>query len=296
MDEGQNGTSGLNANGNTGGYFNSGFSNAGGSMAPTGLNSLPNGMDEVQYVVDDDGGKKKSKKWLVVGILFGVLLLIAALYVLLKQTGVMEKVISGGKMSNRELVERLSDVNDNLKDLTKDYNNMFDGSGGGSFLMKEDRFDEIEEEYDDAKAIIEQLPDADGTTLNEDNKKAYTNLVSEIQKRYNIAEEGVSLSKRFNEAFLWPIINKTSGTNDLSIRPIGETELSNSDNPKVRNVASEFKELYQIVSNGSTDESINNYVGTHSDLIRHYYECFDLVDDPDGFYEKTNTTIKGFEK
>ena len=266
-------------------------------MAPTGLSSFPNGVDEVQYVVDDGDGRKKTKKWLIGGVVFGVILIIMIAFVVLKQTGVVEKVISGGKMSRTELVEIIDQVNLDLDILSKNYNSTFnyeEQKEGETIVMTPAMLEKREKECGDVETELMELPNAEKVSLTDETKQDYATLYDEVWDRYNTIKSGLTLSRQFNEAFFWPTITVNAG--EKQIQPEGQELLLNSSNTEVSKVANAFKGLYQLAKNGVTEEGLTNFSNANSSIVREYYDCFPKIDDPDGFYDRINTFVEELEK
>lgn len=293
MNEGQNGTGGLNANGNAGGFFV-----PGNSMTPTGLSALPNGSDSVVYV-GDNGKQRKSKKWLIGAILVVVLLIAAAIFVVVKHTDIVDKIVHGGKMSNEELVEKIDQVNLDLRNLTNMYNNMI-GSGsenvGNGFLMNRDSFDDNYTEYEEMEAELLELPLYESTRLDDAKKQEYEKVYNEMWDRYKTAKDGMILARKFNEVFFWPMASYSSGEGGYSQDSNVRSELIANDNGEVSEVAKEFDELYRLATSGSDVEMVNTFLDTHKDILVKYNKCFTRIDSPDVFYAEVNTFVGGIDK
>lgn len=294
MEEGPNSNNGLAAGGNAGGFFDSGN-----SMAPTGLSSLPDGMNDVEYVVDDGDGRKKSKKWLIGGIVFGVLFIVAIAFVVLKQTGVVEKVISGGRMSNAELIERIEQANYDLSIISIGYNNSFDTnsvSNNSIDLYNKRDFEGVDEEYDEVEREISDLPSSDQTMLNDVDKEIYSRYKDEMRSRFNSVKEGKELLEEFQLSFFSPLLDYVANEGGQTTEYEGKNKLLTSSDPNVRKVANEFEGLEQVVKNGGGQDAINTYLTEHTDLIKDFMQCFEVVEDPDAFYDDVNDFVKSVRK
>ena len=290
MEEGPNSNDGLATGGNAGGVFGSNN-----SMAPTGLSSFPNGVDEVQYVVDDGDGRKKSKKWLIGGVVFGVLLIIMIAFVVLKQTGVVEKVISGGRMSNTELVEKIEQANYDLSNLSIGYNNSFnvDNVNNNNIDLYNKRdFEGVDEEYDEVENEINDLPASDQTMLNDADKETYSRYKDEMKTRFNSIKDGKELLKEFQLSFFSPLVDYVVNEGGQTTEYEGKNKLLTSSDPNVRKVANEFEGLEQVVKNGGGQDEVNVYLTEHTDLISDFMQCFETVEDPDAFYDDVNDFVK----
>lgn len=293
MEEGPNSNGGLATDGNA-----DDFSDSNNSMMPTGLGSLSEGMGETQYVINDkDGGK--SKRWLAVGIVSGVLLLLVIAFVVLKQTGVVEKVMSGGRKSSAELVEKLEQANYDLSNLSIEYNKSFDASNENSNninLYTRRDFEVIDNEYSEVEDEINGLPTGEQTVLKDEDRELYNTYVNEMKKRFNTVKEGKDLLKEFQLSFFSPLVEYAEDPTSEVVEYDGKGGLLNSENGAVNKVANEFEGLDQIVRGGGGQEEINVYLNEHVDLLNDFMQCFETVEDPDAFYDDVNDFLRSIRK
>ena len=283
MDDGQ-----LASN-NTNGQFVTGN-----TLVPNNGVVAPGNNDDI---IIDNGPRNKSKKWIIGSVVVCVLFLLVVVFVLLKQSGTMDAVMLGGRMSNEELVRRIDQANYDLSNLSIWYNNSFnvDDVNNNNIdldLYSKRDFEGVDEEYDEAENEINDLPASDQTMLNDADKEMYNRYKDEMKTRFNSIKEGKELLKEFQLSFFSPLVDYVVNEGGQTTEYEGKNKLLTSSDPNVRKVANEFEGLEQVVKNGGGQDEVNVYLTEHTDLISDFIQCFETVEDPDAFYDNVNDFVK----
>ena len=293
MQEGQEVNGGLNAGWNLNGGINS--ENEVVSMS---LDAVPSGTGDIELGGHSEENRKKKRRFIIAGcICLAFALLVGIVFV--RQSGLLDKIINGDRMKNDELIEKLDQANHDLLNFTSWYNEAFtvgvDGRGGAMVVSMES-FEEFEEDYAEVEKELEELPSVEKTRIKNEEKSLYTELTNEMRERFNKAKGGIELSKKFNEAFFWPIEEYYNEVGNDDARLAERKELINDERNEVAGVASILDELYQLVISGADEESLENFLNSHDDLVVNYSNCFKKVDGLNEFYDKVNEFMEDIKK
>lgn len=292
MQEGQEANGGLNAGWNLNGGINS--ENV---VIPKSLDTVPSGTGDIELGGHSEDNRKKKRKFIIVGCICLAFALLVGI-VFIRQSELLDRMFNGDKIKNDELIEKLDQANHDLLNFTSWYNEAFtvgvDGRGGAMVVSMES-FEEFEEDYAEVEKELEELPSVEKTRIKNEEKSLYTELTNEMRERLNKAKGGIELSKKFNEAFFWPIEEYYNEVGNDDTRLAERTELINDERKEVAGVASILDELYQLVISGADEESLENFLNSHDDLVVNYSNCFKRIDDPDKFYDRVNEHVKRIE-